>query len=153
MELLCIVEICELGVIMKTATIFMLLASFNSYYQDIEHQPHLKNAFKENIEYAIIKISKSRIYKLISEETNKGLQVEIFKKNKKNTWLLPSVYHDIKYLLYSFNKAISNSKLLKLRKKSRSTFMLCGFPLKEKLKNYFKHGKMIFYGDFKNEYE
>ena len=159
-----------LGIIMKIVTIIIFLSSFNSYSQEIEYQLYLKNSCNDSIEKAIfyslkkgkfeyavenldnpiVKIPKSGIYELISEETNEKLIVEISKKNKKDTLLLPSIYHYIKSLPYSFKKNISNTELTKLRKESRSTFMKCDSLINGEHKDYFTNGKMRFYGNFKN---
>lgn len=155
---------------MKIATIIIFLVSLNSFSQEIEYQLYLKNSCNDSIEKAvfyslkkgnieydvenldnpIIKIPKSGIYELISEDTNEMLSVEITNKNKKDTLLLPSIYHYIKSLPYSFKKDISNSELTKLRKESRSTFMKCDLLLNGEQKDYFTNGKMRFYGNFKN---
>ena len=155
---------------MKIATIIIFLVSFNSFSQEIEYQLYLKNSCNNSIEKAvfyslkkgnveydvenldnpIIKIPKSGIYELISEETNERLTIKISKENKKDTLLFPSIYEYIKSLPFSFKKDINNSELRKLRKESRSTFMKCDSPLNGEEKDYFTNGKIRFYGNFKN---
>jgi antitoxin component YwqK of YwqJK toxin-antitoxin module len=154
---------------MKIITVIIFLASFNSYSQEIEYQLYLKNSCNdsieksvfyslkkgeiefdiENIDNPIIKVPKNGIYELISEETNEKLRIKISKKNKKDTLLLPSIYHYIKSLPYSFKKNISKTELTKLRKDSRSTFMKCDSLINGVQRDYFTNGKIRLYGNFK----
>ena len=155
---------------MRIATIIILLASFNLYSQEIEYQLYLKNSCSDSIEKAvfyslkkgeieygisnldnpIIKVPKYGIYKLISEETNEKLTIEISLKKSKDTLLTPSIYEYIKPLPPSYKKDISESELKKLRKESRAIFKKCDSTLNGEQKDFFSNGKMRFYGNFKN---
>lgn len=129
---------------MRITTFIILFASFNLYSQEIEYQLYLKNSCNDSIEKAVfyslkfenkkynienldkpvIKVPKSGIYQLISEETNEIYEININKNKNSDTLVSPTIYGLVKPL--SFKKNKDQESISKLnREESRTVYKRC----------------------------
>ena len=152
-------------------TLIILFASFNLYSQEIEYQLYLKNSCNDSIEKAvfyslkfenkeynienldkpIIKVPKSGIYQLISEETNEIYEINISKDKNTDTLVSPAIYGLVKPL--SFKKNKDQESISKLnREESRTVYKRCDNLLNGEHFEKFSNGKIRFTGTFDNGY-
>ena len=154
---------------MRIVTFIILFTSFSLYSQEIEYQLYLKNSCNDTIEKAvfyslkfenkeyhienldnpIIKIPKSGIYQLISEETNEIYEINIKKNRNSDTLVSPKIYGLVKPL--SFKKTDNEGGISKLnREESRTIYKRCDSLLNGTQFENFSNGKIRFTGIFEN---